>query len=138
MMLECVINVSEGRDPSVLEVLRTAAGPVLLDVHKDPDHHRAVFTLAGAAADVEDAARRLTVAAVRRLDLGRHAGAHPRRGVVDVVPFVHVGPGADGRLADADIGPARRARDDFARWAAETLALPCFVYGPPPEPSLPD
>lgn len=125
-VLECVVNVSEGRDASVLEALAAAAGPALLDVHTDPHHHRSVLTLAGPG--VEEAARRLAVEAVARIDLGRHAGAHPRLGAVDVVPFVPL-----GRATMAD---AVAARDRFARWAAEQLAVPCFVYGP--ERSLPD
>lgn len=129
-MLECVINVSEGRDTAFLAHLRAAAGAACLDVHSDADHHRSVFTLAGEDAAVEAAARRLTAAAVAGLDLARHAGAHPRRGIVDVVPFVHVAPDAGGRLADAPIPVAAAARDRFARWAADTLGLPCFLYGP--------
>ncbi len=122
-MLECVINVSEGRDRDVLERLASAVGDDLLDVHTDADHHRSVFTLVG-----EHAPRRLAEAAVAAIDLRRHAGAHPRFGVVDVVPFVPLG--------DATLSDAVRARDDFARWAAATLDLPCFLYGP--ERSLPD
>lgn len=122
-MLECVINVSEGRDHDVLDRLAHAAGDDLLDVHTDPDHHRSVFTLVG-----EHAPRRLTEAAVAAIDLRRHEGVHPRFGAVDVVPFVPLG--------DATLSDAVRARDDFARWAAATLDLPCFLYGP--ERSLPD
>lgn len=122
-MLECVINVSEGRDADVLAHLAAVAAPDVLDVHTDPDHHRSVFTLVG-----EHAPRRLTEAAVAAVDLRRHEGVHPRFGAVDVVPFVPLG--------DATLTDAVRARDDFARWAAATLDLPCFLYGP--ERSLPD
>lgn len=125
-MLECVVNVSEGRDLSLLTAIGAAAGTAVLDLHHDRHHHRAVFTLAGA--DVEDAARALSAAAVERLDLRRHEGVHPRFGVVDVVPFVP--------LEDAMIDDAVAARDGFARWAGDVLSLPCFLYGP--ERALPD
>ena len=46
-MLECVVNVAEGRDAAVLSTLATACGDALLDLHADADHHRSVFTLAG-------------------------------------------------------------------------------------------
>ncbi|MHB8506953.1 MAG: hypothetical protein ACYDEN_14750, partial [Acidimicrobiales bacterium] len=120
-----------------LEGLRTAAGALALDLHADPDHHRAVLTLAGEATEVEEAARRLSASAVAHLDLAAHRGAHPRRGIIDVVPFVHVEAGADGRLVDAPIEAAVAARDRFALWAAGTLALPCFLYGPG-HPTLPE
>ena len=46
-VLECVINVSEGRDMDRLLRIARACGPALVDVHADADHHRSVFTLAG-------------------------------------------------------------------------------------------
>jgi glutamate formiminotransferase len=103
-----------------------AGGRALLDVHQDADHHRSVLTLAGE--DVEAAARAVAAAGVERIDLRTHTGAHPRIGAVDVVPFVAL----DGS-APAD---AIAARDRFAAWAGDELALPCFLYGP--ERTLPE
>jgi glutamate formiminotransferase len=127
--IECVVNVSEGRAEGVLSLLADAAGPTLRDLHRDPDHHRAVFTLAGEADDVVSGARTLAAAAVARLDLRRHDGAHPRLGVLDVVPFV---PYAPGRAAPADLSGAAALRDEFARWLADELGVPSFLYGPLP------
>jgi glutamate formiminotransferase len=115
-MLEAVVNVSEGRNRVVLDELAVAAGDDLLDLHADPHHHRAVLTLAG-----EDAPRRVARVAVGRIDLRAHAGAHPRIGALDVVPFV---PLAGSTMADAEA-----AADAFCAWAAGELALPCFRYG---------
>jgi glutamate formiminotransferase len=125
-VLACVVNVSEGRDAGVLAALDAAAGRSSLDRHTDPHHHRSVFTLAGP--QVEEAARALARVAVERIDLRRHDGAHPRLGALDVVPFVP--------LAGSTMDDAVGARDRFATWAGDELALPCFVYGP--ERSLPD
>jgi glutamate formiminotransferase len=122
-VLECVVNVSEGRDPEVVAALAAAAGRDLLDVHTCADHHRSVLTLVGEAAP-----RAVARTAVERIDLRRHAGAHPRIGVLDVVPFVPLG--------DTPLRAALAARDDFATWAADELGVPCFLYGP--ERSLPD
>lgn len=116
-MLECVVNVSEGADIAVLTALRTATSADLLDVHSDVDHNRSVFTLMGT-----DAPRRLTTAAISQLSLPHHQGVHPRLGVVDVVPFVPLG--------ESTMHDALRARDDFAKWAATELGIPCFLYGP--------
>jgi glutamate formiminotransferase len=121
-----VVNVSEGRRTEVVGSLAAAAGDSLLDVQSDADHHRSVFTLAGAG--VEGATRDLTRAAVGALDLRDHAGVHPRVGVVDVVPFAPLG---DSNLSDAVL-----ARDRFAVWAGTELDLPCFLYGP--ERTLPE
>jgi glutamate formiminotransferase / 5-formyltetrahydrofolate cyclo-ligase len=125
-VLECVVNVSEGRDAAVIGALAEAAGPSLLDVHSDPHHHRSVLTLAGDAVEAD--ARSLANEAVARLDLHRHAGVHPRLGVVDVVPFVP--------LAGSSMADALAARDRFAVWIGSDLGVPAFVYGP--ERSLPE
>ncbi|MGO8863425.1 MAG: hypothetical protein ACLQRH_22090 [Acidimicrobiales bacterium] len=125
--MECVVNVSEGRDDSVLTRLSEAAGPALLDLHRDPDHHRSVFTLAGKDHEVDQAVRALAAESVARLDLGAHRGAHPRAGVLDVVPFVPYRPGGP---PEYDLALAAPLRDDFARWLGATLGVPSFLYGP--------
>ena len=122
-MLECVVNISEGADRALVGAIGAPAGHDLLDVHADPDHNRAVLTLVG-----EEAPRRVARVAVDRLDLRRHQGAHPRFGVVDVVPFV---PLAGSTMADAET-----ARDRFAAWIAAELGVPAFTYGR--HRSLPD
>ncbi len=129
MLLECVVNVSEGRDEAVLSQLAVAAGSALLDLHRDPDHHRSVLTLAGSADLVAEAARTLATATVTRLDLRDHAGAHPRLGVLDVVPFVPYVPGGP---APEDLTEAVAQRDRFAGWLGEELGVPSFLYGPLP------
>lgn len=126
-MLECVLNVSEGRSASALGRLVAAAGPSLLDCHSDPHHHRSVLTMAGSS--LEDDVRAVASAAVQVIDLSAHEGAHPRLGALDVVPFVPIGDGSC--LEDA-----AKARDDFATWAGRALAVPCFCYGP--DRSLPE
>jgi glutamate formiminotransferase len=122
-VIECVVNISEGRRRDVIEAIAATAGTDLLDQHVDADHNRSVLTTVG-----EDGVRAIAAEAVARLDLRRHQGAHPRIGVVDVVPFV--------ALDDTPVHEARRARDAFARWAGDALGVPCFLYGP--ERTLPE
>jgi len=129
VIYECVVNVSEGRDDRVLAELAASAAPALLDLHRDPDHNRSVLTLAGPADTVVPAARALAATAVARLDLRAHEGAHPRLGVLDVVPFVPYEP---GRPAPEDLSEVAALRDDFARWLAAELGVPSFLYGPLP------
>jgi glutamate formiminotransferase len=116
-VLECVINISEGRRLDVVSAIADQAGADLLDVHSCAEHNRSVLTVVG-----ETAPRAITRAAVELLDIRDHQGAHPRIGVVDVVPFVP--------LASSSMAEAIAARDSFARWAAHELQVPCFTYGP--------
>jgi glutamate formiminotransferase len=111
-VLECVVNISEGRRSDVIAALAAAAGPDLLDVHVDGHHHRSVLTMVG-----EDAPRRVATKAFEALDLRRHRGVHPRLGVVDVVPFVP--------LEGSTMADAVAARDRYAAWSP----VPCVRYG---------
>jgi glutamate formiminotransferase len=119
-VLECVPNVSEGRDSAALDALARACGPSLLDVHADVDHHRSVYTLAGPGPrDAETAAAALARDVATRLDLRDHEGVHPRFGMLDVVPFCAL---------DEDHEIAAAAAHGFADWAASDLDLPVFLY----------
>ncbi|HEY5096444.1 MAG TPA: hypothetical protein VII46_00285 [Acidimicrobiales bacterium] len=130
---ECVVNISEGRDRSVIDAIASAGGEHLLDRHSDAEHHRSVLTLGGPLDTVEAAARAVAAVAVAAIDMRTHVGVHPRRGAVDVVPFVPLGAAAP----DGDAWcRALQARDRFAEWAGSELGVPCFLYGP--ERTLPD
>jgi glutamate formiminotransferase len=153
-VLECVVNISEGRRPEVVEAVAAACGAALLDVHADPDHNRSVLTLAGPSEEVAQAALSLARTAIGQIDLSTHVGVHPRLGAVDVVPFVPIDPdrggpaGSAGRRRAAGEGRAGSvlqlagevARAWGERVAAE-LAVPVFLYGaadPGAARSLPD
>jgi glutamate formiminotransferase len=94
MIIECVPNFSEGRDPVIVAAIGRAVsavrGVLLLDTTSDPDHNRSVLTFAGAPEAVAEAAFQAVREAAAKIDLSRHAGVHPRLGSADVVPLVPV------------------------------------------------
>jgi glutamate formiminotransferase len=90
-LVEIVPNFSEGRDEAVINALERAAGRWLIHRTSDADHNRTVLTLAGPAEAMLEAAFALAQQAAASMDLRRHAGVHPRIGVLDVLPFVPVG-----------------------------------------------
>lgn len=116
-MLECVLNVSEGRDLERVQAIADAAGSHLLDLHVDADHNRSVLTVAGA-----EAAWEVSSTCLELVDISHHEGVHPRLGALDVVPFVPLG--------RATLPDAVAERDRFAARLAERHGLPCFLYGP--------
>ncbi|MDA8374904.1 MAG: hypothetical protein M0Z91_11790 [Actinomycetota bacterium] len=124
--LECVVNVSEGKDAERLDYFVGTCASSLLDLHSDPHHNRSVFTLFGPylAEDLKS----LATAVVESLDLREHSGVHPRIGVLDVVPFCPLG--------GATMDEAIAARNEFARWIWTRLGIPAFLYGP--ERNLPE
>jgi len=122
-LIECVPNVSEGRDTGIIRRLGEAVesgGARLLDIHSDVDHHRSVFTIVGDAEAVERSVLALARTAVDLIDLTKHRGAHPRIGAIDVVPFV---PLRGASMRDA-IGSAHRVGLIFASEAD----VPVFFY----------
>jgi glutamate formiminotransferase len=123
-LFEIVPNISEGRDPGVvdaaLDAMR-AAGARVLDRTSDPVHHRSVITAAGSASQVVAAAVALARVARDRIDLRTHRGAHPRIGALDVLPFV---PLSAANLDDA-VTLAHRAGERIWR----ELGVPAYLYG---------
>jgi len=124
-LIECIPNVSEGRRGDVVAVLAEAAvkvapGVVLLDRTSDADHNRSVLTFLGEGEALVVAMTALVGAALDAIDLRNHAGAHPRIGAVDVIPFVPV---RGATTADCVA---------FAKMLGRTLAdrygLPVYLY----------
>lgn len=124
-IVQCVPNVSEGRDRSVIDRIARAVGSVpgvtLADLHSDPDHHRSVFTLLGSPPAVETAALILAEASLAAIDMRTHRGVHPRIGALDVLPFV---PLRAMTMAET-VALARRAGERLGT----QYALPVYFYG---------
>lgn len=132
-MLLAVPNFSEGRDDATIDALAHAltsgaasggagAGAVhLLATHRDPDHNRCVFTLAGKPGALAPALLAGARVAVERIDLTKHEGVHPHVGALDVAPIVH--------LAEADRGAACAEALVSADLLARHLDLPILLYG---------
>jgi glutamate formiminotransferase len=119
--LLAVPNVSEGRDPNAIEAIAAAFAATLLDVHTDPDHHRSVFTIAGTPGRLASGVLSGAREAVRRIDIARHEGVHPRVGAIDVAPIVY--------LAPEDQGAACAEALVLGDLLGDQLALPVFLYG---------
>jgi glutamate formiminotransferase len=123
-IVECVPNVSEGRDPARLARVAAAvrATPVTLaDVHADPDHHRSVFTFLGEPAAVAAGALALADAVLAEIDMREHRGIHPRIGALDVLPFVP--------LSDTPMSVAVALAHAVGATLATRHALPVYYYG---------
>jgi glutamate formiminotransferase / formiminotetrahydrofolate cyclodeaminase len=93
-LVECVPNISEGRDKAKIEaiasVVETVSGVKLLDVDPGSSTNRTVITFVGEPDQVVEAAFRLIKKASELIDMRKHKGEHPRMGATDVCPFVPV------------------------------------------------
>lgn len=119
--LLAVPNVSEGRDEGKIGAIATAFGARLLDVHSDPDHHRSVYTIAGAPGALAEHVLAGAREALAQVDLAAQRGEHPRVGAVDVAPIVY--------LDEAARGAACAEALVLGDLLGSELELPVFVYG---------
>ncbi|MEO8050559.1 MAG: glutamate formimidoyltransferase [Acidobacteriota bacterium] len=124
VMIECVPNFSEGRNPATIaaiaRVIGHINGVVVLGLESDADHHRSVITFAGEPVAVMEAAVRAVGKAAALIDLRLHSGVHPRVGAADVVPFVPL----DGSTVEDCIALAHRAGEEIWR----RFRVPVYFY----------
>jgi len=124
-IVECVPNISEGRDRAKIDAIAAAAAEVagirLLDVDAGAETNRTVITFVGPPSAVEEAAFRLIARAAERIDMREHRGAHPRHGATDVCPFVPVA----GVTMEECVAIAHRLGERVGR----ELGIPVYLYG---------
>ena len=93
-LIECVPNISEGRDSKIIEIVskivETVEGVTLLDVDPGKATNRTVITFVGEPQLVIEAAFRLIKKAAELIDMSKHSGEHPRFGATDVCPLVPI------------------------------------------------
>ncbi|HJW72056.1 MAG TPA: glutamate formimidoyltransferase [Geothrix sp.] len=123
-LVECVPNISEGRDAAkikqVTDAIAAVPGVQVLDVDPGADTNRTVITFVGEPEAVLEGAFRCIAEAAKVIDMTQHHGAHPRMGATDVVPFVPV----EGVSMEDCAALARRLGDRVAR----ELAIPIYLY----------
>src|SRR6266403_2195516 len=123
-LIECVPNFSEGRDAgkvdAIVASMSRVPGVYVLDREMDADHNRSVVTLAGDPDAVAEAALLGVGKALALIDLTKHAGAHPRIGATDVVPFIPI----EGIALEDCVALARRVGDEIWR----RYRIPVYFY----------
>jgi len=123
-IVECVPNISEGRNPAVIkevtDAIEAVPGVTLLDVDPGEKTNRTVITFVGAPAAVVEGAFQTVKRAAEVIDMARHRGEHPRMGATDVVPFVPV----SGVTMEECAGLARQV----GKRIGEELGIPVYLY----------
>mgnify|MGYP001166214162 FL=1 len=95
-MLECVVNVSEGRRSSIIrklgDTIKNTPGVNLIHIDSGFDANRTVFTFLGSETTLSDAIIRLLKICLLLIDMRNHEGNHPRIGALDVCPIIPIKP----------------------------------------------
>ena len=123
-LIECVPNISEGRDENIIkqitDMVETVDGVRLIDVDQGKATNRTVITFVGSPDEVCEAAFRLVKKASELIDMSKHSGAHPRFGATDVCPLVPVA----NITMDETVEYARK----LGKRIGEELSIPVYNY----------
>lgn len=123
-ILECVPNISEGRDTAkinkIASVVETVEGVKLLNVDPGKATNRTVITFVGEPDKVAEAAFLLIKTAAELIDMSKHKGEHPRMGATDVCPFVPIA----NMTMDEAVEVARKVGERVGK----ELGIPGYFY----------
>ena len=123
-IVECVPNISEGRNKEIIkqvtDEIEAVKGIKLLDVDPGEATNRTVITFVGTPNNVIEAAFRCVKKAAQLIDMRNHHGAHPRMGATDVCPLIPV----SGISLEECAELARK----LAERIANELNIPCYCY----------
>ncbi|MBF1445435.1 MAG: glutamate formimidoyltransferase, partial [Prevotella nigrescens] len=123
-IIECVPNISEGRNKAIIkqvtDEIERVKGVKLLDVDPGEATNRTVITFVGAPDAVLEAAFQCVKKAAQLIDMRHHHGAHPRMGATDVCPLIPV----SGITLEECAVLARK----LAERIANELQIPCYCY----------
>jgi len=124
-LIECVINISEGRNSKSLKtitnILSNYSNVCLLHVDIGKAANRSVLTIIGDKKSLFDAIFELFRVATHLIDMQNHQGIHPRIGAVDVCPFI---PFINSNIEEC-IGLAHQLGEKI--W--KELNVPVYLYG---------
>lgn len=123
-LIECVPNISEGRDTAkikaITDVVETVEGVKLLDVDPGKATNRTVITFVGEPDKVIEAAFRLIKKASELIDMSKHSGEHPRFGATDVCPLVPI--------TGITMEETAKYAHQLAKRVGEELQIPVYCY----------
>ncbi len=124
VLVECVANLSEGRDKQLIDKItspiRDAKGVSLLDIDMGHDFNRTVVTMVGGPEEVLSTVIECTRIATDLIDMREHTGEHARMGAVDVVPFIPI----KGISMEDCVTLSER----YAQAVSDELDLPIYLY----------
>jgi glutamate formiminotransferase len=123
-IMECVPNYSEGRNKetvlAIADCFKNKNNVRLLDFSSDEDHNRSVFTVIGEPEALKEAVLLSCEVALKKIDLRRHRGQHPRMGAVDVIPFIPI--------RNCNIEDAKNIARQVGEYLGEKLHQPVYLY----------
>jgi glutamate formiminotransferase/formiminotetrahydrofolate cyclodeaminase len=123
-LIECVPNISEGRDldkiHTIANIVETVEGVKLLDIDPGAATNRTVITFVGEPEQVIEAAYILIKKASELIDMSKHSGEHPRFGATDVCPLVPI--------SGITLEETAKYAYKLGKRVGEELDIPVYLY----------
>ena len=123
-LIECVPNISEGRDINkineIANTVETVEGVKLLDIDPGKATNRTVITFVGEPSQVIEAAFLLIKKASQLIDMSKHTGEHPRFGATDVCPLVPI--------SGISLEETAKYAKKLGKRIGEELEIPVYLY----------
>ena len=123
MLIECVPNISEAKDPQKVEKIANSVirhGCKLLHIDPTPEINRTVVTFVGNKQEILNGAFELIKSASEEIDMRIHLSPHPRIGATDVCPFIP--------LNNATMDDCIQIARELGELVANELKIPAFMY----------
>ena len=124
-LIECVPNISEGRDEikikQILAELTSIKGVELLGYEMGQSANRTVITFAAPQNIISKAAIALIKKSIELIDMRKHTGVHPRIGCVDVCPFIP--------LKKTTLEDCIETAQNVAYNIGTNFGIPVYLYG---------
>ncbi len=123
-IVECVPNISEGRDEEIIKEIATeiekVKGIKLLNIDSGKAANRTVMTFVGSPEDVVEAAFCCVQKSSQLIDMRQQHGAHPRIGATDVCPLIPI--------SGITLEECALLACTLAERIATELQVPCYCY----------
>ncbi|MFA7082259.1 MAG: glutamate formimidoyltransferase [Bacteroidales bacterium] len=123
-LIECVPNISEGRNQNIIkqvvDEIEKVEGVKLLDVDPGATTNRTVITFVGEPKQVVEAAFRVIKKANELIDMRHHHGDHPRFGATDVCPLIPV--------ANISMEEVAEYARELGKRVGQELEIPVYLY----------
>ena len=123
-IIECVPNISEGRNQSIINNIVSSSNNIenakIVDVDSGYDTNRTVITIVGKPEAVLKCAYNIINKSLELINLNKHTGTHARMGATDVCPIIPI----ENISMDECIELSKKLAKDVA----EKLNLPVYLY----------
>lgn len=123
-IIECVPNISEGRDLKKINIIANVVtqieGVKLLDVDPGKATNRTVITFVGEPRQVIKAAFLLIKKASELIDMSKQTGEHPRFGATDVCPLIPI--------ANISMEETTKYAHELGKRVGEELGISGYYY----------